>query len=134
MQVQGREASTIRKMHLLQEVISPVREPWIYCFQEMIHATDESVVASLIEVLTEILIQAAGTLGTLDDDKAHGQPLIDRIVELFQSILPLIMGDIDAIKSRSLRDTPHRHKAHAIGSQLAYKEMIEQERHEPRHY
>ena len=29
---------------------------------EMIHATDESIVASLIEVLTEILIQATGTL------------------------------------------------------------------------
>jgi hypothetical protein len=60
----------IRKMHLLQKVIRLFASRR-FIAPEMIHATDESIVASLIEVLAEILIQATGTLGTLDDDKAH---------------------------------------------------------------
>ena len=86
----------IRKMHLIQEVIRLFASRG-FIAPEMIHATDESVIASLIEVLTEILIQAAGTLGTLDDDKAHRTALDHRIVELLPVYLALIMRDINAM-------------------------------------
>ena len=86
----------IRKMHLLQEVIRLFASRR-FIAPEMIHATDESVVASLIEVLAEVFIQAAGTLGTLDDDKAHRTTLDHRIVELLPVYLTLIMRNINAM-------------------------------------
>ena len=115
----------IRKMHLLQKVIRLFASRR-FIAPEMIHATDESIVASLIEVFAEILIQAAGTLGTLDDDKAHRTTHDHRIVELLPVYLALIMRDINAmnlvafgIHLIAIEGTPSE-------TGRTYEEMIEQ--------
>ncbi len=85
-----------------------------YIAPEMIHATDESIVASLIEVLTgNVSSRRLEPSVLLMMTKRTGQPSDHRIVELLPVDFALIMGDINAMNLVALRIHLHRHRGHA---------------------
>ena len=69
----------------------------------MIHATNKTIITSLIEVFTEILINPRRTFRTLDDDKPNRTAFNHRILELFPINLSLIVRDINAMNFITFR-------------------------------
>lgn len=100
--VKHRRQISIGKMYLLQEIISLFTSRR-FIAPEMIYTTDKTKIASLIEIRTEILIQPAGALSALNDDKTHRASLNHCILKLLPIYISLIMRDIYTMNFISFR-------------------------------
>ena len=123
--IQYRRQISICKMNLVKEIISLFACRRLIA-PEMINTPDETEIASLIEVLAEILIQPRRTFRTLDDDEAHRTTLNHRILELLPVYLALIMGNIDSVNLVTFRIFSISIKRTPTETCWTHKEMIEQ--------
>ena len=112
-------------MHLLQEIISLFTSRR-FIAPEMIYTTDKTKIASLIEIRTEILIQPAGALSALNDDKTHRASLNHCILKLFPIYFSLIMRYIYTMNFISFRINLITIKCTPSKTGRTYKKMVKQ--------
>ena len=75
----GRQVAVLQ-FHRLEEVVGLLLSRRVYAV-EMIGSTSETVLACLVEILTEVLVCLCGSLSSLDHDKSYGA-LVDLSVVL----------------------------------------------------
>ena len=89
------------KMYLLEKIIGLLARRRLVA-PEMIGTANEAILACLIEIVVEVFVHAAGTLGGLDHDKAQRLSFDGGILQFLPVDVALIVADVDAMNHVSL--------------------------------
>ena len=92
----GRQVAFL-ELHLADEEVGLVASGGMDAI-EMIGAACKSMLAGLMEVVAEVLVDTTGTLGSLDHDKPDGA-LVDEslVAQLVPVDVALVMADVNAV-------------------------------------
>ena len=95
--IEHRREITVFKLHYIKKMIGLLFGRSVNTIK-MIGTTGKTILTSLIEILTEILVCLGSALSSLDHYKTHGT-LVDHaiVLQFFPVDMSLMMGDINAV-------------------------------------
>lgn len=98
----GRQVAVL-KLHLTEEVLSLTLGRRMHAI-EMVGTTSETILAGLVEVLSEVLVGLGGAFGGLNHDKTDRTTIdLTFVLQFFPIDMPLVVGDVDTVNLVAFR-------------------------------